>query len=112
MLTPSCFITVRLTSATVTFSVTWSSPMIFSRLTIWLTRRSWSGLSMATPPAASPPAAVCEYWPVVASPPVTKIVARSDARLASSGVSTVPVSTTLSLSSSTVMSEFGMKRFR
>ena len=37
MLTPSCFMTMRLTSATVTFSVTWSSPMIFSRLTIWLT---------------------------------------------------------------------------
>ena len=29
--------TLRLTSATVTFSVTWSSPMICSRLTIWLT---------------------------------------------------------------------------
>ena len=39
MLTPSCFMTLRLTSATVTFSVTWSSPMISSRLTIWLTRR-------------------------------------------------------------------------
>ena len=27
-LTPSCFMTLRLTSATVTFSMTWSSPMI------------------------------------------------------------------------------------
>ena len=49
-LTPSCFMTERLTSATVTFSVTWSSPMMVSRLTIWLFRRVSSGLLMATPP--------------------------------------------------------------
>ena len=104
--------TLRLTSATVTFSVTWSSPMIVSRLTICADAALLIGVVDGDAAAASPPAAVCEYWPVVASPPVTKIVARSEARLESSGVSTVPVSTTLSLSNSTVMSESGMKRFR
>ena len=112
MLTPSCFITERLTSATVTFKVTWSSPMICKRLMIWLCWRCASGLSIATPPSGEPPAAVMAYWPVVASPPVTKICASCWARCASSGVSTVPVSTTLSFSSSTVMSEFGMNRLR
>ena len=30
---------------------------------------------MSTPPLGEPPAAVCEYWPVVASPPVTNTCA-------------------------------------
>lgn len=71
--------TLRLTSATVTFSINTSSPMIFNRLTICETRRSESGLLMSTPPPSPEAAAVCEYWPVVASPPLTKICARSTA---------------------------------
>ena len=70
-----------------------------------------SGLSMATPPSAL---AAGRGLRILAGRRFAAASRRCwrgrRARLASSGVSTVPVSTTLSLSSSTLMSDVGMKR--
>ena len=106
LLMPSCLRIERFTSATVILRVTWSCPSIWSRLTICDFWRC--SAKIAAPPAELPPVAV--MLRVVASPPVTKMLASCAARAESCGVRTVPVRTMLSLMISTLMLESGMKR--
>ncbi len=106
---PSCFRISRRTSAIVTLSVTWSSPSNLQQVDDlrWL-----AVFGKDRDIALLPPVPVAVSVRVVASPPFRKAWARSAACVASCGVRTVPVSTMLSETISTLMLESGMKRLQ
>ena len=111
-LMPNCFSTERCTSATVTFSITWSSPSMVSRLMIGLGASEVRPLVPVTCVVVTPPVVVD-----TADQPLVRLrlesanwVVISAARVESSTERTLPCSTTAEPASSVRMFEPGNSR--